>query len=74
MCSKSSKGKVIQAAQKLQQQLADSSERLVLLSGNAERPALAGSSNDRADGQNDPAANQDPVLATLKERQRKKKR
>ena len=54
--------KVIKAAQKLQQQLADS----------AEQPALPGSSTDRADVQNDTAADEDPVLANLKERQRKR--
>ena len=46
--------KVINAAQKLQQQLS------------------VGSSTDRADVQNDPAADQDPVLTNLKERQRKR--
>ena len=42
-----------------------------MMSG-AERPALIGSSNDSADGQNHLAADQDPVLATLKERRRKR--
>ena len=64
-------GKVIQAAQKLQQQLSDSVERPGLLSGSAERPALIGSSHDRADVQHDPAIDRDPALATLKERRRK---
>ena len=54
--------KVIKAAQKLQQQLAD----------NAEQLAVAGSSTDRADVQNEPAAGEDLVLAKLKERQRKR--
>ena len=54
--------KVIKAAQKLQQQLADS----------AEQPALDGSGTDRADVQNDTAADEDLVLAHLKERHRKR--
>ena len=55
-------GKVIHAAQALQQQLAES----------AEKPALDGSKTDRADVQNDTAADADLVLARLKERQRKR--
>ena len=54
--------KVIKAAQVLQQQLADS----------AEKPALDGSTTERTDVQNDTAADEDPVLACLKERQRQR--
>ena len=43
-----------------------------MLLGSAQRFALAGSSNYRANAQNDPAADQDRVLATLKERQQKR--
>ena len=48
-------GKVIKAAQELQQQLAAS----------AEKPDLGASSNDRADVQNDPAADQDAAPSAL---------
>ena len=58
------------ATKKLQQQLSDSAERPALLSDIAERPASAGSAGDNADVQNDAAANDDVVLANLKERQR----
>ena len=54
--------KVIKAAQQLQQQLVDS----------AEQPALPSSSTDRADLQNDTAADEDPGLANLRERHRKR--
>ena len=56
------RGKVIEAAQELQQQLAES----------AEKRALDGSTTDRAHVQNDTAADEDPFLARLKERQRKR--
>ena len=57
------RGKIIKAAQDLQQQLAD----------NAEKPALDGSNTDSADVQNDTGADEDLVLlARLKERQRKR--
>ena len=39
---------------------------------NAEWPASVGSSTDRADVQTDPAADEDPVLTYLEERQRKR--
>ena len=55
-------GKVIKAAQNLQQQLADS----------AEPTALDGKETDSADVQNDTAADEDPVLAHLRERHRKR--
>ena len=54
--------KIIKAAQKLQQQLADS----------AEQPAVAASSTDRADVQNVTAADEEPVLAKRKDRHRKR--
>ena len=50
--------KVVDAAKKLQRQISDSAERPSLLPDSAERPALAASSTDRADVQNDPAADQ----------------
>jgi len=56
------RGKIIKAARELKQQLAESPEK----------PALDGSTTDRAHVQNDTAADEDPFLARLKERQRKR--
>jgi len=63
------KCKVLEAARKLQTQ---STEGRSSASGSAEQPALAGSSTDRADAHDDVPADKDPVLAELKERQRKR--
>ena len=63
---------VIDAAKKLQQQITDSAARPSVQPASAERSALAASPTDRADVQNEPAADQVFSIANLKERQRKR--
>ncbi len=61
--------KVVKAAARLQANLYSAAGSAAQpASSSAEQPALAGSSTDRADVQDDPAAGEDHVLANLKER------